>query len=133
MTKVVYCDKFKNVGGVLMNDIVKALIYEVNNMQQYFEHVKSQQQDHDFYQIVKPYTVQIDGLLNKLKLHRELIIQVHYMNQRKFELLISNIEQLSVECHFKRTSRKLFIEKLKSVQYDLQNILDGLVKEGIYG
>ncbi|CDR63557.1 TPA: DUF1798 family protein [Staphylococcus argenteus] len=116
-----------------MNDIVKALIYEVNNMQQYFEHVKSQQQDHDFYQIVKPYTVQIDGLLNKLKLHRELIIQVHYMNQRKFELLISNIEQLSVECHFKRTSRKLFIEKLKSVQYDLQNILDGLVKEGIYG
>lgn len=48
MTKVVYCDKFKNVGGVLMNDIVKALIYEVNNMQQYFEHVKSQQQDHDF-------------------------------------------------------------------------------------
>lgn len=45
-----------------MNDIVKALIYEVNNMQQYFEHVKSQQQDHDFYQIVKPYTVQIDGL-----------------------------------------------------------------------
>ncbi|MGZ2315873.1 DUF1798 family protein [Staphylococcus argenteus] len=116
-----------------MNDIVKALIYEVNNMQQYFEHVKSQQQDHDFYPIVKPYTVQIDGLLNKLKLHRELIIQVHYMNQRKFELLISNIEQLSVECHFKRTSRKLFIEKLKSVQYDLQNILDGLVKEGIYG
>lgn len=133
MTKVVYCDKFKNVGGVLMNDIVKTLIYEVNNMQQYFEHVKSQQQDHDFYQIVKPYTVQIDGLLNKLKLHRELIIQVPYMNQRKFELLISNIEQLSVECHFKRTSRKLFIEKLKSVQYDLQNILDGLVKEGIYG
>ena len=32
-----------------------------------------------------------------------------------------------------RTSRKLFIEKLKSVQYDLQNILDGVTKEGTYG
>ncbi|HCY7250450.1 TPA: DUF1798 family protein [Staphylococcus aureus] len=76
-----------------MNDVVESLIYEVSNMQQNFENVKSQQQDHDFYQTVKPY----------------------------------------VECHFKRTSRKLFIEKLKSVQYDLQNILDGITKEGTYG
>lgn len=36
-----------------MNDVVESLIYEVNNMQQNFENVKSQQQDHDFYQTVK--------------------------------------------------------------------------------
>lgn len=53
MTNTVYCDKLKNVGGVLMNDVVESLIYEVNNMQQNFENVKSQQQDHDFYQTVK--------------------------------------------------------------------------------
>ncbi len=133
MTNTVYCDKLKNVGGVLMNDVVESLIYEVNNMQQNFENVKSQQQDHDFYQTVKPYTEHIDSLLNEIKLHREFIIEVPYMNSRKFELLIANIEQLSVECHFKRTSRKLFIEKLKSFQYDLQNILDGVTKEGTYG
>lgn len=133
MTIVVYCDKFKNVGGVLMNDIIESLIYEVNNMQQNFENVKSQQQDHDFHQTVKPYTVHIDNLLNEMKLQREIIIDIPYMNARKFELLIANVEQLSVECHFKRTSRKLFIEKLKSVHYDLKNILDGLVKEDIYG
>lgn len=109
-----------------MNDVVESLIYEVNNMQQNFENVKSQQQDHDFYQTVKPYTEHIDSILNEIKLHRD-------MNSRKFELLIANIEQLSVECHFKRTSRKLFIEKLKSVQYDLQNILDGVTKEGTDG
>lgn len=34
MTNTVYCDKLKNVGGVLMNDVVESLIYEVNNMQQ---------------------------------------------------------------------------------------------------
>ncbi|MGV2418697.1 MAG UNVERIFIED_CONTAM: YppE family protein, partial [Staphylococcus saprophyticus] len=38
------------------------------------------------------------------------------------DLLISNIESLSVECHFKRTSRKLFNEKVKAVQYDLSYI-----------
>ena len=62
-------------------------------------------------------------MLNEIKLHHEFIIEVPYMNSRKFELLIANIEQLSVECHFKRTSRKLFIEKLKSVQYDLQKYI----------
>lgn len=51
MTNTVYCDKLKNVGGVLMNDVVESLIYEVNNMQQNFENVKSQQQDHDFYKL----------------------------------------------------------------------------------
>ncbi|HDZ6387003.1 TPA: DUF1798 family protein [Staphylococcus aureus] len=81
-----------------MNDVVESLIYEVNNMQQNFENVKSQQQDHDFYQTVKPYTEHIDSMLNEIKLHREFII-----------------------------------EKLKSVQYDLQNILDGVTKEGTYG
>ncbi len=121
MTNTVYCDKLKNVGGVLMNDVVESLIYEVNNMQQNFENVKSQQQDHDFYQTVKPYTEHIDSMLNEIKLHREFIIEVPYMNSRKFELLIANIEQLC-RMSFKRTSRKLFIEKLKSVQYDLQYI-----------
>lgn len=117
-----------------MNDVVESLIYEVNNMQQNFENVKSQQQDHDFYQTVKPYTEHIDSMLNEIKLHREFIIEVPYMNSRKFELLIANIEtNFLSNVYFKRTSRKLFIEKLKSVQYDLQNILDGVTKEGTHG
>ncbi len=69
-------------------------------------------------------------MLNEIKLHREFIIEVPYMNSRKFELLIANIEQLSVECHFKRTSRKLFIEKLKSVQYDLAKYIRWRNKRG---
>ena len=36
-----------------------------------------------------------------------------YMTPTKFNLLISNIQSLSVECHFKRTSRKLFTENQK--------------------
>ncbi len=95
--------------------------------------MKSQQQDHDFYQTVKPYTEHIDSLLNEINLHREFIIEVPYMNSRKFELLIANIEQLSVESKPWVNCQKLFIEKLKSVQYDLQNILDGITKEGTYG
>jgi len=45
------------------------------------------------------------------------------MTKEKFNLLTSNIHSLSVECHFQRTSKKLFTEMLKSVQYDLKNIL----------
>ena len=41
------------------------------------------------------------------------------MSQQKLDLLILNIQKLSVDCHFPRTS-KLFVEKLKSAQYDLK-------------
>ena len=44
------------------------------------------------------------------------------MNQTKFDLLIENMKALSVECHFQRTSRKLFTEKLKATHYDLNYI-----------
>ena len=42
------------------------------------------------------------------------------MSQQKLDILILNIQKLSVDCHFPRTSRKLFVEKLKSAQYDLK-------------
>ena len=44
------------------------------------------------------------------------------MTPLKFNLLISNIQSLSVECHFKRRE-KAFHRKIKSVQYDLKIFL----------
>ena len=35
------------------------------------------------------------------------------MSQQKLDILILNIQKLSVDCHFPRTSRKLFVENLK--------------------
>ena len=44
------------------------------------------------------------------------------MNANKFDLLIKSYKELSVDCHFYRTSKKLFNEKLKAVNYDLNYI-----------
>ncbi|WP_430501972.1 DUF1798 family protein [Escherichia coli] len=54
-------------------------------------------------------------------------METQYMTQQKLDILILNIQKLSVDCHFPRTSRKLFVEKLKSAQYDLKNILSNYV------
>ena len=43
------------------------------------------------------------------------------MNANKFDLLIKSYKELSVDCHFYRTS-KAFNEKLKAVNYDLNYI-----------
>ena len=60
----------------------------------------------------------IDSKLNELNNYYHQIINTPYMTPLKFNLLISNIQSLSVECHFKRTVS--FHRKIKSVQYDLK-------------
>ncbi|SCT04875.1 DUF1798 family protein [Staphylococcus caeli] len=106
-----------------MQQLLTQLLNDVSEMQQKFEYVKSSDTDYDFYSDVVPFTQQIDHQLSKFCSLETQILQLSYMNKQKFDLLVSNIESLSVECHFKRTSRKLFTEKLKAVQYDLSYIL----------
>lgn len=105
-----------------MQQIVTQLLNDVSLMQKRYESVKASREDYDFYSTVVPFTTEIDQRLNTLLNRESQILQLQYMNKKKFDLLISNIESLSVECHFKRTSRKLFTEKLKAVQYDLSYI-----------
>lgn len=105
-----------------MQQIVTQLLNDVLIMQERYESVKVSGEDYDFYSTVVPFTTKIDQRLNTLLNRETQILQLQYMNKKKFDLLISNIESLSVECHFKRTSRKLFTEKVKAVQYDLSYI-----------
>ncbi|GAA6825371.1 DUF1798 family protein [Staphylococcus sp. 18_1_E_LY] len=101
-----------------MPQFIDDLINDVQLMQTRYE-IAKEEGDYDFYEVVKPFTTHIDNLITQIKAHKTEILSLSYMNNQKFEILISNIETLSVECHFKRTSRKLFMEKLKAVQYDL--------------
>ena len=100
-----------------MQQLITQLLNEVQYMQDKYELVKESNTDYDFYTEVIPFTEKIDKSLSKLRSFETQILSLQYMNKRKFDLLISNIEALSVECHFKRTSRKLFTEKLK--QYNM--------------
>ena len=101
-----------------MLDTIRQLIEEVNYMNDTYEQVRKHDEDKDFHKVVEPYVRHIDSQL------KQSLIDTTYMNKPKLDLLIKNIEELSVECHFKRTSRKLFTEKIKAVQYDLNNILN---------
>ncbi|MCY1596881.1 DUF1798 family protein [Staphylococcus pettenkoferi] len=104
---------------VLINQFLDELQY----MEQRFDTVKHKQEEDSFYSIVLPYAERIDALIADLKKYQNVITQkVNYFNESKFSLLISNLQDLSVECHFARTSRKLFNEKLKAVRYDLNQI-----------
>ena len=64
----------------------------------------------------------IDGLTEELSHYHDELIQFPYMNKEKLEMLVKHIKELSVECHYNKTSKKLFNEKLKSVNYDLTNL-----------
>lgn len=113
-----------------MDELIQQLIDELNIMYQRYHEAKTTQVDYDFYHVVQPYSKRIDRELNELKTKKQHIVQLPYMNPMKFDLLISHIEELSIECHFQRTSRKLFMEKFKSVQYDLNYILNHFNNEG---
>ncbi|WP_105992775.1 DUF1798 family protein [Staphylococcus simulans] len=77
-----------------------------------------------FKEDVVPFVSHIDEILFKLDGQAEHIVALPYMNKLKYEILKENIEKLSVECHDSKTSRKMFMEKLKSVNYDLNYIKD---------
>lgn len=85
---------------------------------------------YDFKNDVMPYAYHIDDLLNRLEGDVEHIVALPYMNQLKYQILKENLERLSVECHYAKTSRKLFMDKLKSVHYDLNYIKESETQYG---
>lgn len=106
-----------------MYELLDKFLEELDYMEQRFDFVKREEEEDSFYSIVLPYAERIDTLIADLKKYQTVITQkVNYFNESKFSLLISNLQDLSVECHFARTSRKLFNEKLKAVRYDLNQI-----------
>lgn len=97
------------------------LINKLNDMQQIFKNAKDDH-EYDFYNDVVPFVEVVDELLDKLSSQQQEILKLQYMNEQKFYLLIDNYKELSVECHYKRTSKKMFLEKHKAVQHDLNYI-----------
>ena len=101
---------------------INDLLNELETIEERFNNVKVSQNDYDFYNVVYPYTQKIDAKLESIIKLKSQIIQLSYMNANKFDLLIKSYKELSVDCHFHRTSKKLFTEKVKAVNYDLKYI-----------
>lgn len=101
------------------------LINKLDEIHHIFTNAKNDH-EYDFYEDVKPFVENIDKQLNYLVEQQPKILNLPYMNEAKFQLLVDNYKELSVECHFKRTSKKLFLEKYKAVHHDLNYILTHL-------
>ncbi|WP_315295011.1 DUF1798 family protein [Mammaliicoccus lentus] len=101
--------------------MIETLLNKLTEMQEIFSNAKNDH-EYDFYKDVVPFVEYVDECLEQFIQHKNRILQLQYMNEQKFELLIDNYKELSVECHYKRTSKKLFLEKHKAVQHDLKYI-----------
>lgn len=105
----------------MMYKVVQQLIRYTQMMKDRYQNAREGTQ-YSFHNDVVPFTKEIDALIDKLNSKAELIVSLPYMNKMKYQLLIQNLETLSVECHYSGTSRKVFMDKLKSVKYDLNYI-----------
>ncbi|WKU13486.1 DUF1798 family protein [Staphylococcus devriesei] len=112
-----------------MYELINEMLLELSTIERRYNEVKITNQDFDFYETVYPYTQHIDKKIQYLTEFKQEIINLPYMNNKKFDLLINSFKELSVDCHFQRTSKKLFTEKLKAVNYDLNYILQSSKEE----
>lgn len=113
----------KNIGGIVMYTLINELLKELQYMASSYNEIKLTQSEKQFHRDVVPYVKKIDGLTEELSHYHDELIQFPYMNKEKLEMLVKHIKELSVECHYNKTSKKLFNEKLKSANYDLTNLL----------
>ncbi len=109
--------------------IISTLIEQTHTIKQRYEDAREGKM-YDFKNDVMPFAYEMDHLLNQLDGYTENIVALPYMNQLKYQMMKENLERLSVECHYASASRKLFMDKLKSVNYDLNYIKESETQYG---
>lgn len=129
MTLKIHCDKLRLREEYMMYTIIQQLIRYTKAMQERYQNAREGTQ-YAFERDVVPFTKEIDNLISQLNGNAEYVIALPYMNKKKYHILIQNLETLSVECHYAKTSRKIFMEKLKSVKYDLKYIKESETQYG---
>lgn len=77
----------------------------------------------NFEEDIQPFIETIDKHLDLLKQHRTSILNQPYETATKFSQLISLIEEISVSCHYAKTSKKIFVEQSKTVYNHLNDLL----------
>lgn len=101
------------------------MINQLLNINQQIQHrftLAKSGQNFDFYEDIKPFVHQVDQIITSLKQNQSKITKLPYYNEYKLQQLIKLLEEVSVECHYSSTSRKLFLEKMKVIHHDLTYI-----------
>ncbi|MCD8905549.1 YppE family protein [Staphylococcus chromogenes] len=76
----------------------------------------------DFHDEIEPFVHHVDEMMLYLHDKQSQICALPYFNDHKLQQLIKLIEEVSVECHYPSTSKKLFLEKMKVIHHDLTYI-----------
>lgn len=105
----------------MLQNCIQSLILDINEISNYYERSKKGE-TFNFVLHVQPFTERVDSHLNEFTRFEEKILSLPLMNEKKLSLLILYIKELSVECFFEKTSKKIFLDKYKAVNHDLHYI-----------
>ncbi|WP_414049677.1 DUF1798 family protein [Macrococcus animalis] len=105
----------------MLQNCIISLIEDMHAINEYFGRSKKGEL-FNFVIDVQPFTEQVDANITVLNQYTSEILSLPLMNEKKFSLMVMHIRELSVECFFDKTSKKLFIDKYKAVNHDLQYI-----------
>ncbi|WP_059170924.1 DUF1798 family protein [Bacillus sp. FJAT-27445] len=100
-----------------------------------FERTREKNEDGDFYNEVKPYA---DAVKEKNDAWKEEatrqagFILGEGISTRQIELAHEHIERLSIQAFFVKTSRKIFLNSSRTVDYTLNSLLEKLEGTGRY-
>lgn len=102
----------------MLHECIDFLIKDLEKINAYYQAAKDGR-EFNFVIDIQPFTENIDSHLYELITYRGKITQFKLMNDMKLDLLVQHMRELSVECFFEKTSRKVFFDKYKAVQHDL--------------
>lgn len=102
----------------MLQKCIISLIADMQSINDYFERSKKGEL-FNFVIDVQPFTERVDANLERLNAYTNEILSLPLMNEKKLSLMVQHIRELSVECFFEKTSKKLFIDKYKAVNHDL--------------
>lgn len=105
----------------MLQECIKDLIEDLKFIDDNFQKAKDGNQ-FEFYSIIQPFTKRVDQHIESLSKFQNEVIALPLMNPLKWSLLIAHLKELSVECFFEKTSKKIFLDKFKAVQHDLKYI-----------
>lgn len=105
----------------MLHKCIISLIEDLKTIETYFNRAKLGE-SFNFVLHVQPFTEQVDGHMSAMEHYKDEIIALPLMNEKKYLLMIQHLRELSVDCFFEKTSKKLFLDRYKAVNHDLQYI-----------
>ncbi|PTF16978.1 DUF1798 domain-containing protein, partial [Staphylococcus devriesei] len=72
-----------------MYELINEMLLELSTIERRYNEVKITNQDFDFYETVYPYTQHIDKKIQYLTEFKQEIINLPFINNTKFDLLIN--------------------------------------------